>query len=193
MKNIAVALNDNHLIAESLKRTSSFTIYGIEDNKIVVKYFQNVLGISVEDKIDFLKSKKIEVLFLDDILNEELDLMNNYGLEIYINAEGAADYIINRYLSGDLDKDYEEDDEEGVVEELDEEDNIETNKEIIDGDEKEKIEKDINPFIIPPTINGNLFQPTIFPYEFGEEFYKELDNPSIDEDDEYNEDINKNK
>lgn len=106
--------------------------------------------------------------------------MNNYGLEIYINAEGAADYIINRYLSGDLDKDYEED-------------NIETNKEIIGGDEKEKIEKDINPFIIPPTINGNLFQPTIFPYEFGEEFYKELDNPSIDEDDEYNEDINKNK
>lgn len=106
--------------------------------------------------------------------------MNNYGLEIYINAEGAADYIINRYLSGDLDKDYEED-------------NIETNKEIIDGDEKEKIEKDINPFIIPPTINGNLFQPTIFPYEFGEEFYKELDNPSIDEDDEYNENINKNK
>ena len=63
MKNVAVALNDNHLIAESLKRTSSFTIYGIEDNKIVVKYFQNVLGISVEDKIDFLKSKKIEVLF----------------------------------------------------------------------------------------------------------------------------------
>ena len=180
MKNVAVALNDNHLIAESLKRTSSFTIYGIEDNKIVVKYFQNVLGISVEDKIDFVKSKKIEVLFLDDILNEELDLMNNYGLEIYINAEGAADYIINRYLSGDLDKDYEED-------------NIETNKEIIDGDEKEKSEKDINPFIIPPTINGNLFQPTIFPYEFGEEFYKELDNPSIDEDDEYNEDINKNK
>lgn len=59
--------------------------------------------------------------------------------------------------------------------------------------EKEKSEKDINPFIIPPTINGNLFQPTIFPYEFGEEFYKELDNPSIDEDDEYNEDINKNK
>ena len=167
MKNVAVALNDNHLIAESLKRTSSFTIYGIEDNKIVAKYFQNVLGISVEDKIDFLKSKKIEVLFLDDILNEELDLMNNYGLEIYINAEGAADYIINRY--------------------------IETNKEIIDGDEKEKSEKDINPFIIPPTINGNLFQPTIFPYEFGEEFYKELDNPSIDEDDEYNEDINKNK
>lgn len=107
MKNVAVALNDNHLIAESLKRTSSFTIYGIEDNKIVVKYFQNVLGISVEDKIDFLKSKKIEVLFLDDILNEELDLMNNYGLEIYINAEGAADYIINRYLSGDLDKDYD--------------------------------------------------------------------------------------
>ena len=63
----------------------------------------------------------------------------------------------------------------------------------ISRDEKEKIEKDINPFIIPPTINGNLFQPTIFPYEFGEEFYKELDNPSIDEDDEYNEDINKNK
>ena len=73
MKNVAVALNDNHLIAESLKRTSSFTIYGIEDNKIVVKYFQNVLGISVEDKIDFLKSKKIENIieyYISSLINE---------------------------------------------------------------------------------------------------------------------------
>lgn len=97
---IAVALDAEGKIAHSVEKTEQFKMYETSERMITNTYHTEVGKLDLEAKVAYLKSERVEVLFIETLDDDETDAFGSYSMQAFINAEGEPEELVNAYLEG---------------------------------------------------------------------------------------------
>lgn len=98
---IAVASEDK-LVSGHFGHCEGFTIYDVNDNKILDKKFVPNPGHKPGFLPVFLKEQKADIIISGGMGAHAQELFNENGIEVVVGAQGASDDIVHRYLKGEL-------------------------------------------------------------------------------------------
>ncbi|MBP2071472.1 MULTISPECIES: NifB/NifX family molybdenum-iron cluster-binding protein [Thermoanaerobacterium] len=98
---IAVA-TDGRSVSMHFGHCEGFTIFNVEENKIVSANFIENPGHRPGFLPEFLKAKGVECIISGGMGSSAIDLFNSYGIDVITGASGDAEDVVKRYIDGTL-------------------------------------------------------------------------------------------
>lgn len=98
---IAVA-SEGKNISGHFGHCEGFTIYEVEEGKIVNNSFTSIPGHRPGFLPVFLKDLNVNVIIAGGMGETAQELFNQNGIEVVVGAQGSADDAAQKYLNGEL-------------------------------------------------------------------------------------------
>ncbi|MCR5741664.1 MAG: hypothetical protein K6G38_04325 [Gammaproteobacteria bacterium] len=102
---VAIPAKTDGNIFEHFGRTQMFQIYDIENNKIIRSGLFDSSEYEHEELAKVLSALTVNKVMAAHVGNHMVETLNSFGIDIYTNVTGSCTDIINKFLSGELDKD----------------------------------------------------------------------------------------
>lgn len=98
---IAIA-SENKRVSQHFGHCEGFTMYEVDDNKVVSSQFIPNPGHKPGFLPVFLKEKEADVIIAGGMGGSAQQLFKENGIEIVVGATGNCDNIIKSYIEGEL-------------------------------------------------------------------------------------------
>lgn len=92
----------NQMVWQHFGRSPEFTIYTIEENKVIKKEVLVSNGAGHTDLVLLLKRNFVNVLICGGLGSCAVECANANHIEVYSGASGFADEVLSSYLNGTL-------------------------------------------------------------------------------------------
>lgn len=98
---IAVA-SDEKYVSGHFGHCEGFTIYEVEDGKVLEKSFTPNPGHRPGFLPVFLRDLKVNVIIAGGMGETAQDLFNENGIEVVVGAQGLSDDVVQKFVNGEL-------------------------------------------------------------------------------------------